>query len=92
MSVSTDYSAPVMVNGYACKNCTDVDNAKKHIDPDHPRSGPYGINAKDDPTLQQDASIKFGGTLSGLNGGAKASSDDAAPRTQLPGAQLDLTV
>jgi hypothetical protein len=91
MSVSTDYSAPVMVNGYACKNCTDVDNAKKHIDPDHPRSGPYGVNAKDDPTVQQDASIKFGGMLSGLNGvtTAKTSSDSAAPRAQ--GAQLDLT-
>jgi len=53
MAVSTDYSTPVIVNGYTCKNCTDVDYAKKHIDPAHPKSGPYGINAKDDPTVKQ---------------------------------------
>jgi hypothetical protein len=57
MSVSTDYSTPVMVNGYACKNCTDVDNAKKHIDPDHPSAGPYGINAQNDPKGGQDSPI-----------------------------------
>jgi hypothetical protein len=27
-----------------------VDTAKKHIDPAHPKSGPYGINADTDPT------------------------------------------
>ena len=53
MAVGTDYSTPVIVNGYTCKNCTDVDYAKKHIDPAHPKSGPYGINAKDDPTVKQ---------------------------------------
>ena len=42
-----------MVNGFSCKNCTDVDYAKKHIDPAHPKSGPYGIDAKDDPTVKQ---------------------------------------
>ena len=52
MAVSTDYSTPVLVNGYTCKNCTDVDYARKHIDPAHPKSGPYGINAKDDPTVK----------------------------------------
>ena len=53
MAVSTDYSTPVIVNGFSCKNCTDVDYAKKHIDPAHPKSGPYGIDAKDDPTVKQ---------------------------------------
>jgi hypothetical protein len=53
MAISTDYPTPVMVNGFQCKNCTDVDYAKKHIDPAHPRSGPYGIDAKDDPTVKQ---------------------------------------
>jgi hypothetical protein len=47
MSVNGDYPQPVMVNGFSCKNCTDVDYAKKHIDPAHPKDGPYGINAKD---------------------------------------------
>lgn len=56
MSVgSTNYAHPVQVNGYACKNCTDVDYAKKHIDPAHPKSGPFGIDAADDPTAKSGA-------------------------------------
>jgi hypothetical protein len=47
---STNSAQPVQVNGFACRNCTDVDNAKKHIDPAHPRSGPYGVDAATDPT------------------------------------------
>jgi len=47
---STNYPQPVLVNGFVCRNCTDVDYAKKHIDPAHPRSGPYGIDAATDPT------------------------------------------
>ena len=50
MSISANYSHPVQVNGFICRNCTDVDNAKKHIDPAHPKSGPYGIDAATDPT------------------------------------------
>ena len=49
MAISGDYSRPVYVNGYSCRNCTDVDNAKKNIDPAHPRSGPFGSTADTDP-------------------------------------------
>lgn len=49
MAISGDYPTPVNVNGFSCKNCTDVDNAKKHIDPAHPKDGPFGINAKNSP-------------------------------------------
>ncbi len=61
MSISTDYPHPVNVNGYSCKNCTDVDYAKKHIDPAHPKAGPYGVNAASDPSTQN--FIQFGGAL-----------------------------
>ena len=37
------------VNGFQCRNCTDIDYAKKHIDPAHPKDGPYGINAPNQP-------------------------------------------
>ncbi len=74
MTIGTNYPNPVQVNGYLCKNCTDVDLAKKHIDPAHPRSGPYGIDAKDDPTADKSAAVIFGGVLSGLN--AKTSKTD----------------
>lgn len=82
MTIGSDYLTPVTVNGYSCKNCTDVDNAKKHIDPAHPKSGPYGINAKDDPTIKTTppAAVTFGGSLSSLN------DEQAAAGTQ-PGAQ-----
>ena len=49
MSISADYPHPVTVNGFSCKNCTDVDYAKKHIDPAHPKSGPYGVTAASEP-------------------------------------------
>ena len=86
MTVSTNYPQPVTVNGYLCRNCTDVANAQKHIDPAHPRSGPYNINAQDDPS--QPAAVRFGGGLSGLNNPARAQSPAAAPQA---GAQVDLT-
>lgn len=47
MAINGDYPQPVTVNGFSCKNCTDVDYAKKHIDPANPEDGPYGVNAKD---------------------------------------------
>ena len=45
MAISGDYPTPVTVNGFSCKNCTEVDMANKHIDPAHPEDGPFGINA-----------------------------------------------
>jgi hypothetical protein len=67
-------SSVEMINGYPCKNCTDIDYAKKHIDPKHPKAGPYGVNAKDDPSIRDtprteanDPSVKFGGILQNLN-------------------------
>lgn len=50
MAISGDYSKPVTVNGYSCRNCQDVSLAKRNIDPQHPLSGPYGVNAGSDPT------------------------------------------
>jgi hypothetical protein len=46
MTTSVNYATPILVNGFQCKNCTDVDYAKKHIDPAHPKDGPYGIDAR----------------------------------------------
>lgn len=77
MAISGEYPTPVNVNGFSCKNCTDVDNAKKHIDPARPNDGPFGINAKNrpedikriaarsfDPTYDGQAPVTFGGQLS----------------------------
>lgn len=34
-----------IVNGYRCRDCTDVGYAAMHIDPAHTRDGPDGIDA-----------------------------------------------
>jgi hypothetical protein len=44
MAISGDYSSPVTVNGYSCRNCSEVDRAKRNIDPANPSAGPFGIN------------------------------------------------
>lgn len=48
MSISTNYSSPEIVNGFKCQNCTDVGLAKQNIDPEHPKSGPFNVNAATD--------------------------------------------
>ena len=89
MTVSTNYPTPVQVNGFTCRNCTDVDYAKKHIDPAHPKAGPYGVDAANDPSLANKPSVTFDGALKGLND--VTAQADAQAKTG-PGAQLDLSV
>ena len=55
---SVNYSAPVTVHGYSCKNCTEVDLANKGIDPKHPLSGPYDRDAATDPSRQSTDPVK----------------------------------
>jgi hypothetical protein len=87
MTISGNYPNPVTVNGYSCKNCTDVDYAKKHIDPAHPKDGPYGVNAKADPSRANDPAVKFGGGLVGL---ASALNTGTTP-TATQGLRLDVS-
>ena len=82
MSVgSTNYPQPVQVNGFTCHNCTEVDEAKKHIDPAHPKSGPYNVDAATDPT-RKNSFIQFGGSLSGANAPAASNSNTPATTAQ----------
>lgn len=37
-SVSSDYPTPVIVNGYSCRNCSDVAKAEHNIDPADPQA------------------------------------------------------
>jgi hypothetical protein len=87
LSVSANYPTPVWVNGYQCRNCSDVDLAKKHIDPAHPKSGPFNVDAKSDPSrILQDA-VQFGGLLAGTRAGGAGPGPAAASAT---GTQFDL--
>ena len=49
MAIGGDYSSPVTVNGFVCHNCSDVDRAKRHIDPADPAAGPFAINGHPKP-------------------------------------------
>jgi hypothetical protein len=44
MAISGDYPHPITVNGFSCRNCSDVALANRHIDPADPQSGPFGVN------------------------------------------------
>lgn len=94
-----------VVNGYPCKNCTDVEYAKKGIDPARPKDGPNGVYAADNakPGEKPDPS-KAGGvddtrgaergpavTLSGAFAQVQASG--AAEKTQpyQPGASFNIS-
>ena len=44
------FPLPVLVNGFACMTAEDIGLAKWNVDPEHPRSGPYGRFAETDPT------------------------------------------
>ncbi len=69
-----------IINGYQCRNCTDVGYAKKHIDPAHPKDGAYGVNSPEKRAeARADQAVKFGGSLSELNG--RQTSTSGAPTT-----------
>ena len=91
-----------VVNGYQCKDCTDIDYAKKHIDPAHPKDGPYGVDkAVNDPNNTRPGdppkpivgpsatpSVVFGGALKGASTTPTAANQQQAPYT--PGSQVNI--
>jgi hypothetical protein len=54
-----------IVNGYSCRNCTDVSYAKKNIDPAHPKDGPAGASSTKEANRRNFA-VELGGALAGL--------------------------
>ncbi len=83
MTVSTNYSQPVIVNGYACWNCQQVAEAKKDINPASPApdgaQAPGGVQASD-----RGAAVVFGGVLAKAAGTATPSAATAAGATPAP--------
>ena len=82
MSIATDYARPVLVNGYSCKNCTDVDNAKKNIDPEQANKSPAAA-------ARGEQAVSFGGSLSALNA-AQGPAEVGAPSAKPQGARVDV--
>lgn len=77
-----------VVNGFRCKDCTDIDYAKRHIDPAHPKDGPYGINAATNPERQGEQARAPSVTLDGALSGA---ADPPGQARSALGGRLDLT-
>ncbi len=56
---STAHAASVQVNGFICRDCTDVGFAQKNIDPQHPKSGPGNASAASDPSRSTADPVKI---------------------------------
>ncbi len=71
-----------IVNGYSCRNCTDVSYAKKNIDPAHPKDGPVGASSTNEANRRNFA-VELGGALAGLGLQAQGLHDrGAAPESR----------
>ena len=75
MAISSDYPHPIVVNGYACRNCDDVAKAKRFEDPAQATPLPPTTEARaSDGDMQR--AVNFGGVLAFRNDSNKAA---AAP-------------
>ena len=79
-----------VVNGYVCNNCTDVERAKKGVDPARPKDGPNGAYAADKAEeakpSERPPAVTFGGELAGAQG-----VENVRPAAYVPGSSLNLT-
>ena len=89
MNVNANYPTPVQVNGFTCRNCTEVVFVLLLFVSAQPKAGPYGVDAASDPSLANKPNVTFDGALKGLN--AVTAQTDTPAKTG-PGAQLDLSV
>ena len=72
MAISSDYPRPITVNGYVCRNCDDVSDAKKFIDPSKPKASQLEESSND-----PQRAVSFGGALSFRNAVSDATSPPA---------------
>jgi hypothetical protein len=71
-----------IVNGYVCRNCSDVELAKKGVDPAKPKEAPQADEARPDrgPAVQ----------LSGALAQGSSPTQQVQPAAYVPGAIADL--
>ncbi len=90
MAIGGDYAQPVQVNGYLCRNCADVDLAKKYVDPARPEAGPFGIDAPE--ASRRSEAVRFGGALANIGPSAMAADRPLTATDPFrPGATLDIS-
>ncbi len=81
-----------VVNGYVCRNCTDVAYAKKGVDPAHPKDGPQGVYASDKAAAGENAETASRVPAVTFGGGVVGPDAAPAPAPYIPGATLSLRV
>ena len=95
-----------LVNGYVCHNCTDVDYAKKGIDPAHPnKDDPLNPKTKaqnaianaDKPQINpavilSGALAKLAATTNGPGAVSSSTATNQTPYSPATGAQLNISV
>jgi hypothetical protein len=81
-----------LVNGYVCRNCTDVELAKKGVDPAHPKDGPNGVYKADNVVPVQPVAPTPAVRLDGALAEAASPSTRVQPAAYVPGAIADLRV
>lgn len=85
-----------IVNGYVCRNCTDVEYAKKGVDPARPKDGPAGVaRAVEAERVQRAAEVKSGRGPSVAFGGGLAGDPSPLglppPPAYMPGSTVDIS-
>ena len=76
-----------VVNGYVCNNCTDVEKAKKGVDPARPKDGPNGADKVEEAKpSDRGPAVTFGGEVTGAQG-----VENVRPAGYVPGSSLNLT-
>ena len=94
-----------VINGFICRNCTDVELAKRGVDPAHPKDDPKNpaydpARAKADhgPAFRLDGALARSGTagsstsaLPPVNGVAGTDGANTNNRVSAPGGQLSIT-
>ena len=84
-----------IVNGYVCFNCTDVANAKKGINPAHPKDPLHpqtdaqnalaAAKAKDNPAVILSGALSNAGTANGTaNSSTSTNSSSSTPNSTPP--------
>jgi hypothetical protein len=96
-----------IVNGYVCFNCTDVANAKKGINPAHPKDPLHpqtdaqnalaAAKAKDNPAVILSGALSNAGAANGAANSSAATNSSSATQNPTPpasyttGTQVDVS-
>lgn len=86
-----------IVNGYVCRNCTDVEHAKKGVDPARPKESANDTDKAsarraDTAPAERGPAVTFGGSLRSVEPAPFAQrAESRPPQPYAPGSTFSLT-